>query len=296
MPEGLFPTPDFVRTVINLEPDLRNNAYIRRAVAPLFPETDFLGMGADCITIVHPYDQGKVVSYEKGVQNDDPFSAWELYYVHNFLWALFPHNFPKVYGKTSGLDSKRVAERIVDGGGEVIFPFSKVIETCEEMCFPLSIDGNSGNFIVGSDGGEYYVDKVDVGVNDLEMANFLRSRQTKDGWDQKTILYFTRLRELMAIKNLWGFVSNPEITPIKYQKNPGLWYEKLIDQCGFDREGEDLESRERIMRITSRLEEIREGVVPEKKEVGLFKKWILVVGDVANTVKNHLRSFRRSGE
>lgn len=122
-----------------------------------------------------------------------PFIAKKRYYVQKVLSTLFPHNFPRVYtsfgahpdpkiksisgsirqrieGKTPHTPTLsgglvRVFENVITflkviarRQPAVRFPFKKVEDALEKMSMGSSFDKSSYNFILGDDGGEYYID------------------------------------------------------------------------------------------------------------------------------------------
>lgn len=116
-----------------------------------------------------------------------PEKAKKIFYLQRVLSTLFPHNFPRFYAAT-GKHPARKEEMAVTGtireekrgkrirperikdteqergilrtllGKGVKHPFGRVLQTCKELSLPVSFDPADVNYIIGKDGGVYYLD------------------------------------------------------------------------------------------------------------------------------------------
>lgn len=123
---------------------------------------EYIGRGAECIVIGKRSNPELVVAFNyKGI---DPIKAKQLFYVHRIASTLFPKNFPQFYasfgGDYSGTIRKRVHQMNSSNDVEAKYPFSKVIQESKQWGLPIDFDQFDKNFIVASDGGEYYVDRL----------------------------------------------------------------------------------------------------------------------------------------
>lgn len=151
----------------------------------------FIARGGECV-VVAPKDH---TDSDTNLRNDvvvaidyqdieSSQKAKELFYTHRILSTLFPHNFPKFFtsygaspkAEMSGTIRQRINEAKNIRDGDIKYPFTKVDEAINEMGgMPVQIDiWSSKNFMVGTDGGEYYVDKARLTEDPVwETANIL---------------------------------------------------------------------------------------------------------------------------
>ena len=103
---------------------------------------------------------GKVIAIN--YRDLNPEIAKQIFYRQRILSTLFPHNFPHYYASFVGKDGYggTVRQEITtDSHNEVKYPFRKVREALEQIQLPIRIDTQDPkNFVVGIDGGEYYLD------------------------------------------------------------------------------------------------------------------------------------------
>ncbi len=130
---------------------------------------EFIGRGCDRFVFTHPHDSEKLIAVEwtDYVQRDRAKK-----YFNNLFALLFPHNIPYMYASFHYPDQIHdyiheatymvgdVRRRIRKGAGEIVYPFQNVIELSQKYHLPLHIDNVPQNFLVGKDGGEYYVDHL----------------------------------------------------------------------------------------------------------------------------------------
>ncbi|MBI5045129.1 MAG: hypothetical protein HZC02_04330 [Candidatus Levybacteria bacterium] len=129
---------------------------------------EYIGQGDDRFVYADPRDPEKViaVNWDDYVRRDKA-----IYYYQNLFTLLFPHNFPRVYAgffhPDDNLDYIYEANYVIGTirqrirrGSEVIYPYREVRNTCAQYDIPLYSEDIPQNFIVGLDGGEYYVDHL----------------------------------------------------------------------------------------------------------------------------------------
>lgn len=123
---------------------------------------DFVGSGAECIVVGKRGNPELVVAFDyDGIEKIE--EAKRLFYWHRIYSTLFPHNFPRFYTSWAGEKSSgTIRQRIQspESGSVIKYPFSIVKEMCQYYHLPLWVDRFFENFIIGLDGGEYFVDKV----------------------------------------------------------------------------------------------------------------------------------------
>lgn len=191
--------------------------------------------------------------------------------MNRILYNLFPHNFPKLYAARGGEASQTVRKRINSEDVPIQYPFSEVIRECQEIGFPLRIDeGTDLNFIVGNDGGEYYVDSIltenstaffcgpetdlhnpfnllDNGKLKPEINQRLNEEQRK-----QILGSLIRLKELSIIKSFAYILkedSDVKSRFIEIAFNEQQCVEELLDKSGFSKIDE-LPNIIRILRAT----------------------------------------------
>lgn len=137
---------------------------------------EFIGSGEEVVVVglegsTEPH---KVVAFN--YKDVSPEKAKEIFYLHRLFSTLFPHNFPHFYassGRNLNLseDPSSLSESISGTirqkiekdklNSEVRYPFKKVDIFCHELGILVLWDINQENFIVGVDGGQYYVDTLE---------------------------------------------------------------------------------------------------------------------------------------
>jgi len=155
---------------------------------------EMIGAGAEYVVVPGPQGKGESIALAFKYKDKDmsPRRAKSIFYLQRIFSTIFPHNFPHFYAafgrpqagteKQTAAPTGQIRERIKglrhglggyyaegDYGSpfrgspdpRVKYPFENVLETCEEFRFHLHYDNTSSNFLIGSDGGEYYVDVVE---------------------------------------------------------------------------------------------------------------------------------------
>lgn len=174
-----------------------------------------VGFGAEKYVVECPDDPSKVASVDF-LPHSPEFSK-AIFYTHRIYSKLWPYNFPKpraVNGSTDELMISMILnDRIYKSNFrirnlidrrlftyhkgahifEVKYPFSAVKQNCRDFKIPLVIDDSiKGNFIIGRDGGEYYVDtihnfKADIDLPVENFINFMDSKNIEQG-EQRAII------------------------------------------------------------------------------------------------------------
>lgn len=264
MPEGLFPEPQLVSYTKQLLINRRTNApyvserYVKEEIAPLYPETEFIGKGSECIVVGHPENDEKVVAYKYSKSFEHPLQALEIYHFHRLFNTLFPHNFPRFYASFGGEKSFTVRERIHSGGTKTIkYPFSEVEKTCESLGIPLSADDSKGNFIIGSDGGQYFIDTV-MNINSSifwekfsadKLKSYLEKNDITGNREKSVWSSLRRLRELEVVFAGQCYIEEPDKIPQQFQSDPLKFWQDLCAKKGFGTsDPQDIASRNRIIK------------------------------------------------
>ncbi len=131
-------------------------------------DIEYIGQGNDSFVYAHPLNPEKVIAvdWDDFVNRDRA-----MYYFRNLYSMMFPHNFPRTHAAFFYPDDDKnyfyeaqyivgtVRQRIVEGS-DIIYPFGDVTRACRAYSIPLNIDPAPQNFIIGRDGGEYYVDHL----------------------------------------------------------------------------------------------------------------------------------------
>jgi len=141
----------------------------------------YIGDGAEVVVVGYRDEPNsdKLVAFN--YKDVEAKKAKIIFYLHRFFSTLFPHNFPHFY-KSAGKnpnDSSNVKPEENDVSGTirqeikkrepsaseskyVPFSFQRVLFICNTLLgIHLKYDEELVNFIVGADGGEYYVDTLD---------------------------------------------------------------------------------------------------------------------------------------
>jgi len=264
MPEGLFPEPKLVENIRELLLNRRfdepyvSERYVKEKIAPLYPETEFIGKGTEYIVVGHPENSEKVVAFKYPKSFGHPLQALEIYHFHRFFNTLFPHNFPRFYASFGGEKPFTVREKIHSGYTKTVrYPFSEVKKTCKALGISLSVDDSKGNFIIGSDGGQYFIDTV-KNINSSIFwekfnANKLKSHMEKNGITGKRekVVWSSlrRLRELEVVFAGQCYIEEPDKIPEQWQSNPQEFWQELCTKEGFGMsDPQDIASRNRIIK------------------------------------------------
>jgi hypothetical protein len=127
----------------------------------------YINKGKECIVINHEGNPQEVIAIN--YQDILPQEQKIVFYFQRIFSILFPHNFPKfgsAFTNHVGQINIRgtVRNKVHSAGNDakpiIKFPFSQILSVCKEIGIDLHIDKNSKNFIIGNDGGEYYVDTI----------------------------------------------------------------------------------------------------------------------------------------
>ncbi|MBP9717056.1 MAG: hypothetical protein KBD51_03900 [Candidatus Levybacteria bacterium] len=132
---------------------------------------EFVGSGNESVVIANPTRLNEVIAVPLGTLS--PREAKIQFYLQRAMSTLFPNNFPHFsfarggYGVFSGNPEKKVLAgtvrtRVEELNSKPIYPFREtVVPPCRQMGIPIErADIDSFNLMVGSDGGEYYVDNL----------------------------------------------------------------------------------------------------------------------------------------
>jgi len=194
MPELGIPESEYIKEARHRGPDLTQEEKKRLAEAH---NQEFCGAGAECTVIPLEGSDKKVVAFT--YEDLNPHKAKAMFYLQRIFSTLFPHNFPKFYAsfgehpdpevqnisgsirqKIEGTkfgepgyqepsvhQSKRPTDRLIKilkiaSGKEkrIKYPFEHVNETLAQLDVSLAYDSSDVNFMLGDDGGEYYVDTL----------------------------------------------------------------------------------------------------------------------------------------
>jgi hypothetical protein len=144
-------------------------------------DVSMIGSGAEHFVFAVPGDNEKIVTVNYGVRGSR--EAKLSYYLQRIYSTLWPNNFPHMFASYSSRDENApaatVEKRIHKARGKIREPrnfaqiielptkdgptksFDYVVRDCLKYGIPFRIDTLPHNFILGKDGGEYYVDEID---------------------------------------------------------------------------------------------------------------------------------------
>ncbi len=116
--------------------------------------------------VVSPSKQSKVVFASDFITETTWNRVQGLYYAHRILHTLFPNNFPIIHTSfnskkynISGTVRQKIRPQFFHKKAK--YPFEAVEEITTALGLPISFDHASWrNFMVGRNGGEYYLDTV----------------------------------------------------------------------------------------------------------------------------------------
>jgi hypothetical protein len=256
MPEGLDSSPELVETIkqdhkVSRRVNLSNEGSERKLsdIIQRFPETEYIGKGGECVVVGKPSDLEKVIAFN--FDRVDPIRAGQIYHYQRILSTLFPHNFPRFFASTSGDQAKTVRQRIISGeNNSILFPIENVLKICQAIGIPVQLDeqvlpsGSKANFIVGNDGGEYYVDLLQFNPRSMSEWNEENLLKYMNGSDnsgqprtdiqgqQDIIRSLRRLHELAIVQLAREKKSNGKFTP--------EWLEEEIKSHGLNNDENSL--------------------------------------------------------
>lgn len=153
-----------------------------------------IGAGQECVVVVDNGVPDVVVAFT--YKDMDIIKAKTIYHLHGIFSTLFPYNFPRFYASFGGEYSRTVRQRITAqkksgtpyASPIIQFPFSKVENTAVwQLGLPYSsfIDAAPFNFIVGADGGEYYLDTIDTAVIKYLVHQKITDYMDQNGFSQE---------------------------------------------------------------------------------------------------------------
>lgn len=243
----------------NLEAPISSPEWVEGVLAPLYPETRFLGMGAEAIVVANRDRPDKAIAFRyDNFERTDPITARRVFYAQRFFSTLFPHNFPHFYASIWGEKPQEVRQTIevkpYDKQQVPTYPFERVFDDCDEMGITLRTDDWFSNFQRGADGGEYYMDNLP----DSFLDNFYKLDENKlrvylkkeniTGSREKTIWRsLRRLRELEAARYVAGTLSSMGGPYEDWQDSARPHFEWEI--FGFNSTPEDEISKGRAMNL-----------------------------------------------
>lgn len=168
-----------------------------------------INSGAECVVIPKEGSEDKVAAFT--YKDIEPYRAKEIFYLQRIFSTLFPHNFPHFYasfGKNPSPEIKSLSGTIRQ---KIVNPvrapenrhfFNNVLEACRVL--GIGLEGNErhdpmydrnddpkfGNFMMGADGGVYYVDTLRMfDPNDFDTAKITEyMREHGHGETQITIV------------------------------------------------------------------------------------------------------------
>ncbi|MDP3726378.1 MAG: hypothetical protein Q8R36_04240 [bacterium] len=191
-----------------------------------------LGGGSECVVIPLEGSENKVAAIT--LKDLSSYEAKKMFYNQRILSTLFPYNFPKIYASfakhpdpkiqnISGTIRQRIEGptrwqlekklehegtllkllRIVTEKDKIKYPFEEAEDGLNQAGLPVGYDTMEDNFMVGADGGEYYVDtpNVYIEITDVDklMAYMQKNKYTAE--DIETVRKsIERLRELGKIE------------------------------------------------------------------------------------------------
>ncbi len=163
-----------------------------------------------------------------------PVEARGIFYVQRVLSTLFPHNFPKFYAAfgaemppdlkertSSHRPTGTIRQRIIGEtmkppknveeqesfippySRSVDHPFSRVTQEMQKVGLQLQFDMYEPNFMLGTDGGEYYVDQTGSNAEDIveNKGEILRYMAEHDYSKDATRLVRLAIDRLVVLRN-----------------------------------------------------------------------------------------------
>jgi hypothetical protein len=174
--------------------------------------------GAKSVVVVKKRSPEKLVAIN--YKPITPEEAKKVFYVQRIFSTLFPHNFPHFYGafgdnpkdpleklqSVTGTVRQRV-RRVKLNNQKARYPFKEVLEGIKEIGLSSDIfDSASSNYIVGQDGGEYYVDTINQhllkpdGFDINKIIEFMKAHGHSKRNQYIVVNSFKRLRTLAEQK------------------------------------------------------------------------------------------------
>lgn len=150
-------------------------------------ELDFVGNGHEVVVVKHQGQDRFVTAFN---YRDIPESrAKVIFHTQRILATLFPHNFPRF--KSTYYSSPQNAfhgaterQMVNEQDTRIKYPFENIEQTMEKAGMNTWFDAAPVNYIVGSDGGEYYVDVPNAshfGWDKEKALKFIENYKRHDG-------------------------------------------------------------------------------------------------------------------
>jgi hypothetical protein len=199
-----------------------------------FHGSQYLGGGKEVIALTQdgPFDTALVLAINHWVMK--PNEAKTLYYSQRILQTLFPHNFPHIYAAfgswaqtKSGDDISGTIREYIEGPHRnrriwqaednlkhidkySEFPFSQAWECIQELELPYQPPDTGGNnFIIGSDGGTYYVDVLQLKWSRRwNIPQLLECMRNSDFCDSQIAIVINSIYRLHAMNPQWDTILN----------------------------------------------------------------------------------------
>lgn len=144
-----------------------------------------------------------------------PAEAKITFYLTRLLNLLFPFNFPKIhaafgiYSDSQYQISGTIRQRIFparDKNSQIHFPILNADQTIYSLRLPIAtFDSFRTNFIIASDGGEYYVDTCKLARTNTDKAmewdipkiiSYMKANGFSEGDIRKAIRIIERIKKL----------------------------------------------------------------------------------------------------
>ena len=293
MPE-LQDVPDFVTEIAEQEkqrataklPGLSSD-FVRKDIAPLYPEIEFIGKGTHCIVIGAPGKADQVVAF--GFRQEDasvdPFEAGEKYHSHRVLSILFPEHFPRFHAVQEGEENWSVRHKIVINPEEEVDEKrageikADIQAKAAELSILVYLDAATENYVIDEDGNQIYIDVVlnnsrtfqyaDV-AEILEHIERCYGTDSKDESERKAAVKkirrmkievlgsLRRLREIAILKEASVAIINSKRNPLDER-----WFRREVDDFKISYRAEhmteDKISARRIQKLTNKLYDYWQG-------------------------------------
>lgn len=167
-------------------------------------EIELIGHGAECTVISQHGHDHRVTAFK--YSEVESTRMVKIFYVQRILSTLFPHNFPHFYTTFNGDRNKKIPPGSIRQKINVLFDeenilnrigreFRQKYEDATKYIFrnanqkltslgvPVNFDLFSGNYNIGPDGGEYYLDTPILDFsrkwNKQKIIQYMRQQKTK---------------------------------------------------------------------------------------------------------------------
>jgi len=144
-------------------------------------------------------------------KNVESKEAKQTFYLHRLFSILFPHNFPHFYAST-GVDAESPQSGIIGTvrqeikrarkakRDKILYSIFDVQETCNKLCIGFYVDEDESNLIIGTDGGEYFVDTLHPDeIFNLDEGRILKYMEEKKYKPEDIAAAKTSLERLKAL-------------------------------------------------------------------------------------------------